>query len=119
MTSPSAPRRLAWTLCGLAVALALTHTWLFLGWPAAREGPTGWPVLTFGLLVWTVLGAVIVTRRPSHRVAWLFIAGAVLAELGNTLAAFDAVATAGPHPDPPRSGRRRSGWRSSWTCPNP
>jgi hypothetical protein len=77
------------------------HTWLFFGWSAAREDPSGWPVLTFGLLVWAALGAVIVTRRPNHRVGWLFIAGAVLAELGNTLACFDAVVTAGPDPDPP------------------
>jgi hypothetical protein len=101
MTTRSVQPRVAWALCGLAVGLAITHTWLFLGWSVVREGPTGWPVLTFGLLVWTVLGAVIVTRRPGHRVAWLFIVGAVLAELGNTLASFDAIATAGAHPDPP------------------
>ena len=101
MTTAAAQRRVAWAVCGLALALAVTHTWLVLGWSAAREEPNGWPVLTVGLLVWAVLGAVIVTRRPGHRIAWLFLAGAALAELGNTLAAFDAIATAGPHPDPP------------------
>ena len=33
--------RLAWTLVGLCVVLAIVHTWLFLGWSAARAGH-GW-----------------------------------------------------------------------------
>ncbi len=92
--------RLAWALCGVSIALAGVHTWLFIGWSEVRSSPNGWPVLTIGLPLWGVLGAMIVTRRPRHRVGWLFIAGAVLSGLANCLACYDLIATSGPSPDP-------------------
>ena len=93
--------RLAWGLFGLTVVLAGVQTWMFFGWSVIRNEPSGWPVLTFGLPLWAALGAVIVTRQPGNRVAWLFIAGAVCAGLGNCLIGFDAIVTEGPSPDPP------------------
>jgi GAF domain-containing protein len=88
-------RLLAWSLVGVAVVLAALQTWLFLGWSAIRADPGGWPVLTLGLLLWAVLGAVIVGRYPRHRVAWLFIAAALLASLGDCLSGYSEVASSG------------------------
>jgi hypothetical protein len=93
--------RLAWSLAGLCVALGVVHTWLFLGWSAARKDPTGWPILTVGVTFSAALGALIVTRRPGHRVGWIFIIGSTCAALGGPLFAYDAIAMSGPHPDPP------------------
>ena len=56
--------------------------------------------LTLGLLLWAVLGAVIITRHPRHRIGWLFVVAALLATAGNCLFAYDAIATSGPSPDP-------------------
>jgi hypothetical protein len=93
--------RLAWILFGLTVVLAIVQTWMFFGWAVIRNEPSGWPVLTFGLTLWAALGAVIVTRLPGNRIAWLFIGGAVCAGIGNCLVGFDAIATGGASPDPP------------------
>jgi hypothetical protein len=93
--------RTAWLLFGATVLLAGVQTWLFLGWPVVREDASSWPVLTFGLTLWAALGAVIVSRHPRHRVAWLFVLGALLAQLGNCLFDYDAIATSGASPDPP------------------
>jgi hypothetical protein len=82
------------------VALAGVQTWEFLAWSVVREGSNSWPVLTLGLLLWAVLGAVIITRHPRHRIGWLFVVAALLATAGNCLFAYDAIATSGPSPDP-------------------
>ena len=92
--------RVAWALCGLTVVLAGVQTWMFLRWPVVRDGTSSWPVLTLGLTLWAALGALIVTRHPRHRVAWLFLVGAVLSATGNCLFDYDAVTTSGPAPDP-------------------
>ena len=47
------------------------------------------------------LGALIVTRRPGHRVGWLFLVGATCAALADPLFAYGAIATSGANPDPP------------------
>jgi hypothetical protein len=94
------PGRVAWLLFGATVLLAGLQTWLFLGWSVVREDASSWPVLTVGLTLWAALGAVIVSRHPRHRVAWLFVLGALLAQTGNCLFDFDAVATSGSA-DPP------------------
>jgi hypothetical protein len=93
--------RVAWLTVGLCVALGAVHTWLFLGWSVARTQPSGWPEMTVGAVVSAALGAVIVTRHPGHRVGWLFIIGSTCAALGDPLISYDAIATAGAHPDPP------------------
>lgn len=100
MSTLTRPARLAWALCGLTVVLAGVQTWMFLGWSAVRADASSWPVLTIGLTLWAALGAVIITRHPRHRVAWLFVVGAVLAATGNCLFDYDAIATSGPSPDP-------------------
>ena len=93
--------RTARLLLGATVLLAGVQTWMFLGWSAVREDASSWPVLTTGLILWAALGTVIVSRHPRHRVAWLFVLGALLAQTGNCLFAFDAIVTSGPAPDPP------------------
>jgi hypothetical protein len=91
---------LAWTIFGICVALAAIQTWMNLGWPVVREDAGSWPVLTVGLTLWAALGAVIITRYPRHRVAWVFVVAALLAAVGNCLFDYDAIATSGPAPDP-------------------
>jgi hypothetical protein len=98
---PTPLGRLAWLLCGITVLLAGLQTWFFLGWSVTREDASSWPVLTLGLMLWAALGAVIISRHPRHRVAWLFVVGAVLAQLGNCLFDWDSIVTSGPSPDPP------------------
>ena len=98
---PTPLGRLAWLLCGLTVLLAGLQTWFFLGWSVTREDASSWPVLTVGLTLWAALGAVIISRHPRHRVGWLFVVGAVLAQLGNCLFDWDAIVTSGSSPDPP------------------
>jgi uncharacterized membrane protein YfcA len=93
--------RVAWSLVGLCVGLGAVHTWLFFGWSVARQAPSGWPEMTVGAVVSAALGAVIVTRHPGHRVGWLFIIGSTCAALGDPLISYDAIATAGAHPDTP------------------
>ena len=93
--------RTAGLILGATVLLAGVQTWMFLGWSAVREDASSWPVLTTGLILWAALGTVIVSRHPRHRVAWLFVLGALLAQTGNCLFAFDAIVTSGPAPDPP------------------
>ncbi|HTE73320.1 MAG TPA: hypothetical protein VK640_08985, partial [Actinomycetes bacterium] len=94
------PARVAWVLCGVTVLLAGVQTWFFLGWSVVREDASSWPVLTLGLTLWAALGAVIISRHPRHRVAWLFVLGALLAQTGNCLFDFDSIAANGPSPDP-------------------
>ena len=93
---------LAWTLVGLCVVFGVVHTWLFLGWSETRDDTAGWPILTVGAVLGAALGAMIVTRRPGHRVGWLFIIGATCAAVGDPLLAYNSIATSGAHPDPPQ-----------------
>jgi hypothetical protein len=93
--------RFAWALVGLCVLVGVVHTWLFLGWSVARENVVGWPIITIGSVLGAALGALIVTRRPGHRVGWLFIIGATCAALSDPLFAYDAIATSGANPTPP------------------
>lgn len=94
------PARLAWALFGLTLLLAVVQTWLFVGWSVVREDASSWPVLTFGLTLWAGLGAVIISRHPRHRVGWLFVVGALLAQVGNCLFDYDSITASGPSPDP-------------------
>ena len=94
------PARLAWALFGLTLLLAVVQTWLFVGWSVVRDDASSWPVLTFGLTLWAGLGAVIISRHPRHRVGWLFVVGALLAQVGNCLFDYDSITTSGPSPDP-------------------
>lgn len=91
----------AWFCVGLCVAAGVVHTYLILGWSAARGDLSGWPILTVGAVLGATLGALIVTRRPGHRVGWIFLIGATCAAVGDPLFAFDAIAMSGAHPDPP------------------
>jgi hypothetical protein len=93
--------RLAWALCGLCVVFGGVHTWLFMGWSEARRNPTGWPILTVGMVFAAALGALIVTRRPGHRVGWLFVMGATCTAISNPLFAYDEIATAAGAGEPP------------------
>jgi hypothetical protein len=92
--------RVAWLLVGLSGAGAVVHTWLFLGWSAARQEPSGWPILTVGVVLSAALGALIVSRRPGHRIGWLFVIAGAMGALGNTLIAYDAVATSAAGAEP-------------------
>ncbi|HEU4490641.1 MAG TPA: hypothetical protein VFR74_07200 [Jiangellales bacterium] len=80
--------RLAWSLAALVVVLGGVHTWLFFGWATVRQASSGWPILTTGAVLMAVLGSLIVTRVPGHRIGWLFVLGGISLALGAPLDAY-------------------------------
>lgn len=100
MSASTVAARVGWALFVLTVLLAGVQTGLWVGWPVVRDDAGSWPVLTLGLTLWAGLGAVIVSRHPRHRVAWLFLAAALLSTAGNCLFDYDSIATSGASPDP-------------------
>ncbi|WP_222269557.1 hypothetical protein [Modestobacter marinus] len=92
-------RQLAWGLCGLTAVCAAGQTVLLADRPllSAAAFLEGWPLLPAGTVVGTLVGALVVSRHPGHRVGWLLCAGQATTALG--LFAASAGARAGPgHP---------------------
>jgi signal transduction histidine kinase len=91
--------RLGWTLFGLTVLVALCHVVLLV----ASERPVfstevigdGFPLVTVGAVAGAGVGAVIISRNPSHRIGWLFVVGQLLSELGLALRAYGYSALSG------------------------
>jgi GAF domain-containing protein len=84
--------RLAWTLLVLTALLAVAQiailvratTPLFSG----ETFDDGFPVVTLAAVVASTLGALIVTRYPSHRIGWLFLVGQFGTMVGLTTQAY-------------------------------
>ncbi len=92
-------RRLAWGLCGLAAVCAAGQTVLLADRPllSAAAFLEGWPLLALGTVVGTLVGALVVSRHPGHRIGWLLCGGQATTAVG--LLAASAGARAGPgHP---------------------
>ena len=87
---------LAWTLFGLTVLLAVGQVLVL----AAAEIPLfsaenvddGFPLVTVATVVASAVGLLIVTRYPTHRVGWLFLAGQIGTALGLATQSFAFVA---------------------------
>ncbi|WP_369133842.1 hypothetical protein [Modestobacter sp. I12A-02662] len=89
-------RHLAWGLCGLTAVCAAGQTVLLADRPllSAAAFLEGWPLLTAGTVVGTLVGALVVSRHPGHRVGWLLCAGQATTAVG--LLAASAGARGGP-----------------------
>lgn len=91
--------RLGWTLFGLTVLVAVCHVVLLV----ASERPVfstqvigdGFPLVTVGAVAGAGVGAVIISRNPSHRIGWLFVVGQLLSELGLALRTYGYGALSG------------------------
>jgi len=82
--------RVAWAVVALTVALGAVHTWFFVGWEETRGGPS-WPILTVGAVLMSALGALVVWRRPGHRIGWLFVLIGLSVALSNVLSVYEHV----------------------------
>ncbi len=101
----------AWSLAALTVLFTVLHVTL---WTLAQpvpgavdtRGEAGLPI------AFAVVGALIVTRRPSNRIGWLFCAGVVLA-LVPVLDAYALYALAA-RPDADLPGATAAAWVAAW-----
>jgi hypothetical protein len=83
---------LAWSLCGLSVAVFVGSVPLFV-LARSAEVPSGWnadltPVGLLGsglFLVFPLVGALIASRRPENPIGWLFLADGFLWMITNML----------------------------------
>jgi hypothetical protein len=125
------PPALAWALCGLTVAVALSSLVLAIAdpntagpadvspsGPTANDQPAGdyIPYAALTAIVFSafaVVGAVVATKRPRNPVGWLFCAGSLLwalAVLSNAL--YWHVAFGRPHPP---AASAYLAWFGNWT----
>jgi hypothetical protein len=79
-------RRLAWSVLGACVLLALTSfVFLALNGSATHSNAIGEPIVEalLGLLylIFPAVGAAIATRQPQNAIGWLFLAGGLGAQL--------------------------------------
>jgi hypothetical protein len=102
--------RLAWSLCAISVALslggaALATVVLSRGLANGHQNPLFTALVLFPItLAWVVVGALVASRRPGNRIAWVYCAiGLGLAMLGAS-AAYSTLAIHGS--DPPLPGGR-------------
>ena len=76
--SPRSAARLAWTLCGISVALvvaSLVFSVLNAGVPEQGEFSTLFDAISVvSLLAFPVVGALVVSRQPRNTIGWLFCA---------------------------------------------
>jgi signal transduction histidine kinase len=79
-------RRTAWALVGVCALSVVAHGTLLVltGTPllSAAALHTTFPIIPLALLTGAVVGALIVTRYPRHRIGWLFCIGQTGAALG-------------------------------------
>jgi len=101
--------RLAWSLCGSAVALHVAGGILTAIGPdpsVASEYP-----VAVALLVLSVVGAFVAARRPGNAIGWLFcVAGLLIAASGTSYAYADYVLVE----QPGLAGGVAAAWLTSW-----
>ncbi|MGY1700560.1 hypothetical protein [Geodermatophilus sp. SYSU D00766] len=96
--------RLAWLLAGLTAALAGLRVVVLaasdrLG--SAEAVTAGFPLVDVGAVTGAVIGALVVSRHPRHRIGWLFVVGQLLTELGVAAQAYGVAAVRGDLGDVP------------------
>ena len=106
----------AWTVLALSVGLWAASVGL-----GRAHGPlAGVPVFDVvdvviytAFLAWTVVGAVIISRRPSNRIGWLLCAAGLLILLGAFALHYALATLLGGWPALP--GGRAAAWLAPWT----
>jgi hypothetical protein len=75
LTTPASARRMPALLAAIPWAIAvlgpLAMVLIFVQLPPSDEDAWAFPAYTAVATTWLVVGAVVVTRRPDHRVGWL------------------------------------------------
>jgi hypothetical protein len=102
--------RLAWGLCGLAVAL-LAVSWA-LTLMAADVTPGFDLALSLALLTFPVVGALVASRRPGNPIGWLFCGAGVLFAASSVGHGWAAYALVDREPD--LAGGVTAAWLQSW-----
>jgi hypothetical protein len=90
--------RIAWSLAAAAGAAAVAETVLLASHQPLLSAATfdhGWPIITAAAVAGSVLGALVVSRSPRHRIGWLLCAGQFGVAVGLALQAFGARVLAG------------------------
>ena len=106
MTAP----RLAWALCGLAVALFAASWGLSL---AAADATPAFDLLsTVALLTFSAVGALVASRRPENAIGWLFCASGLVFAASSAAFGYAALALLGRE-DPLPAGVAAA-WLASW-----
>lgn len=100
--------RLAWPLCGLLVAVWAISRLVLAPNPDAPPDSTLWHA---SFLAYAVMGALIVNRRPSNRVGWLFIVVGTFDPLSAAVRSVAATAGTGAFP---ASTVNVADWLQSW-----
>ena len=103
---------LAWSLAAVTVLCTVLHVTL---WTLAQpvegavdsRGEVGLPI------VFVVVGALVVTRRPDNRIGWLFCGGAIFAVTG-ALDAYALYALAA-RPEASLPGATAAAWVAAWS----
>ncbi|HEX5917861.1 MAG TPA: histidine kinase N-terminal 7TM domain-containing protein [Nocardioides sp.] len=91
--------RLAWTLFGVTVVVAVLHVIVLV----MEERPLfsedvmaeGFPLVTLGALGGAFVGVLIISRYPGHPIGWLFLLGQLLSEVGVALGDYGYGAVSG------------------------
>jgi hypothetical protein len=112
--------RLAWALCGCAVAATLLVAVLRIlvagaghGVPAVHESGGGdvvWPLVIIGF---AVVGALVASRQPNNPIGWIFGAGALAFSLSGLGEAY-AIYTLFANPGALFGGGEAMAWLSVW-----
>lgn len=118
--TPRVADRLAWSLWGVAVALAAAALGLLVmvefAFPAEAFGFPGWSAVT-GVVFLTV-GARVASRQPSNAIGWIFLALGFLSTVQELVTVY-AVMAYEHSTTPPQARRTPPGWPTGSRSPSP
>jgi len=112
--TPHVATRVAWSLWGVAVAIAVVALGLIVmvefAFPAEAFGFPGWAAVT-GVAFLTV-GARVASRQPSNAIGWIFLALGLLSTIQDLITAY--AVTAYERSTAPLPGAAYAAWVTDW-----